>query len=166
MRRMRTRTSTPCGSKSTISSATNSRSPGSYRLASSEDNASRPIQSVTTSGTPLRVWAFGLQRRKRPSRFTACTHRTCSQARAGSVALLGGWTFSGIMNYHSGFPYTPVFNAGTCDHHLRGRQLPERYSMDSCCRLSTLVGQSQQSCQRHLLGDRVASSRRVALPTS
>jgi len=30
-------------------------------------------------------------------------------------AVLGGWTFSGIMNYHSGFPWTPVFNIGNCD---------------------------------------------------
>jgi hypothetical protein len=25
-------------------------------------------------------------------------------------AVLGGWTFSGIMNYHTGFPNTHVFN--------------------------------------------------------
>jgi hypothetical protein len=29
--------------------------------------------------------------------------------------ILGGWSISGIFNWHSGFPFSPVFNAGTCD---------------------------------------------------
>jgi hypothetical protein len=51
-------------------------------------------------------------------------------------SVFGGWNLSGIMNYHSGFPYTPVFNAGTCDivyqggncqNGTNGQLLPAQY---------------------------------------
>ncbi len=29
--------------------------------------------------------------------------------------IFGGWSISGIFNWHSGFPWSPVYNSGTCD---------------------------------------------------
>jgi hypothetical protein len=88
---------------------------GSYRWSSSVDNASGPYTvsyyqwnsaanygpSDFNVGSSLKIYGI-----YSPNWFASGSWER---------SLLGGWSFSGIMNYHSGFPYTPVFNAGTCN---------------------------------------------------
>jgi len=87
---------------------------GSYRYSSSLDNASGPYQisyyqwnsaagfgqSDFNVGNSIKIYGV-----YSPNIFSSGSWKR---------SLFGGWTFSGIMNYHSGFPYTPVFQ-GTCN---------------------------------------------------
>lgn len=58
------------------------------------------------------------------------------QNKSWQKTVFGGWTFSGIMNYHSGFPYTPVFGSscdliyagGNCQNGTQFGLLPAGYS--------------------------------------
>jgi hypothetical protein len=109
----------------------------SYRFASSMDNASGPYTvpyfqwnsssnygpSDFNVGQALKIYGV-----YSPNFF---------QGKGWEKSLLGGWTFSGIMNYHSGFPYTPVFSIGNCDivyaggncqNGTNGSLLPAAYS--------------------------------------
>ena len=86
-----------------------------YRWSSSIDNASGPYtvsyyqwDGSTATGpsdfnVPSSLKFYGVY----------STPKLFSEPWAQS--LFGGWTLTGIMNYHSGFPYTPVFNIGNCN---------------------------------------------------
>ena len=124
---------------------------GSYRHASSVDNASGPYSvsyyqwnsSANYGPSDFNVGdAFKIYGVYSPVMFAS---------EGWKRSLLGGWTFSGIMNYHTGFPYTPVFNAGTCNiiyqggncqNGTNGQLLPAQY----------LGGAVEQSCQWYLPG--------------
>jgi Carboxypeptidase regulatory-like domain/TonB dependent receptor len=84
-----------------------------YRLSRSLDNASGPYEINYYQWNPKLDWG--------PSDFDA-THvfklwgiYTPNFFKEGwQKKILGGWTISGIFNWHSGFPWSPVYNS-TCD---------------------------------------------------
>ena len=108
----------------------------SYRHASSVDNASQPYAVSYYQWSPSANYgpsdfnvgnAFKVYGVYSPVMFAS---------EGWKRSILGGWTFSGIMNYHTGFPYSPVFNAGTCDiiyqggncqNGTNGQLLPAQY---------------------------------------
>jgi hypothetical protein len=87
----------------------------SYRWSSSIDNTSGPYSVTyyqwngsTASGpsdfnVPSSLKFYGVYS---PNWFSSGSWER---------SVLGGWTFSGIMNYHTGFPYSAVFNIASCD---------------------------------------------------
>lgn len=108
---------------------------GSYRYSSSMDNASGPYTvsyyqwnsaagygpSDFNVGNSIKIYGV-----YSPNLFAS---------KSWERSVLGGWTFSGIMNYHSGFPYTPVFNSscdliyagGNCQNGTQFGLLPAHY---------------------------------------
>jgi hypothetical protein len=84
-----------------------------YRLSKSMDNASGPYEINYYQWNPKLDWG--------PSDFNATNVfklwgiYTPNFFKEGwQKKVLGGWTISGIFNWHSGFPWSPVYNS-TCN---------------------------------------------------
>ena len=87
----------------------------SYRFASSYDNSSGPYQVTYYQWNPALGWGPSDFNVGQTLKFYGVYSPNLFQGKGWQRSLLGGWTLSGIMNYHSGFPYSPVFNIGACD---------------------------------------------------
>ena len=87
----------------------------SYRFASSFDNASGPYQTSYYQYSSGAGWGPSDFNVGQSLKFYGVYSPNLFASKSWERSVLGGWTFSGIMNYHSGFPYSPVFNIGNCD---------------------------------------------------
>ena len=87
---------------------------GSYRYSHGYDNASGPYTVSYYQWNPKLNWG--------PSDFDVTDAfkvwgiYTPNFFKEGwKKSVLGGWSISGIFNWHSGFPWSAVYNTGTCD---------------------------------------------------
>ena len=87
-----------------------------YRYAKSMDNQSQPYGISNYQWNPNADWgpsdfdvthAFKFYSIYSPTFFHG--------SNSWLEKLAGGWSFSPILNFHSGFPWTPLFNANTCN---------------------------------------------------
>ncbi len=86
-----------------------------YRYAKGYDNESGPYSISNYQWDPRADWG--------PSSFDV-THAfklwgiytpNFFHENNWKQKIFGGWSISGIFNWHSGFPFSPVYNSGTCD---------------------------------------------------
>jgi hypothetical protein len=84
-----------------------------YRWSKLMDNASQPYYMDPYMWDPKASWApADYDVRNAFKAFGIWSPTIFHGEHNWKESILGGWTMSGILNWHSGFPWTPIYNPG------------------------------------------------------
>jgi Carboxypeptidase regulatory-like domain/TonB dependent receptor-like, beta-barrel len=88
----------------------------SYRWAKSMDDGSQPYSIPNFQWNPKTAWGPSDYNVTNALKIWGVYTPTIFHGSNGWLEkVAGGWSVSGIMNAHSGFPWTPFYYASTCD---------------------------------------------------
>ena len=86
-----------------------------YTFARAEDNASQDFESGTFPFSPRSEWGLSDYDIKHNFKLYGLWTPHFFGSHGWFDKILGGWTVSGILNAHTGFPWTPVYNVQVTD---------------------------------------------------
>jgi hypothetical protein len=87
-----------------------------YTFARAEDNASQDFEIPTYPYNPRSEWALSDYDIKHNFKlYGVWTPTILRNSHPWVDKLIGGWTVSGILNAHTGYPWTPVYNVQVTD---------------------------------------------------
>jgi Carboxypeptidase regulatory-like domain/TonB dependent receptor len=86
-----------------------------YTFARAEDNASQDFESGTFPFSPRSEWGLSDYDVKHNFKLYGLWTPHFFGSRGWFDKIVGGWTVSGILNAHTGFPWTPVYNVQVTD---------------------------------------------------
>jgi Carboxypeptidase regulatory-like domain len=108
-----------------------------YRWAKAMDDGSQPYAVPYFAWNPRSNWGPADYNVAQALKIWGVYTPTIFHGSRGWMEkVAGGWALSGIMNLHTGFPWTPVFNAtscnvvyanGNCTNGTSGQWLPAQY---------------------------------------
>jgi len=106
-----------------------------YRYASSHDDASGPYTVSNYVWDPSKNWGYSDFDTTHNFKFWGTWEPKFFSGTSGWAKVLGGWSFSGILNAHSGYPWTPVyygfcdvvFAGGNCQNGTNSAVMPAAY---------------------------------------